>query len=150
MISSPVGARYVGRLEERTFLRELFGDIHRHGAAAIVEGEAGAGKTRLLQEFRGETIGAAWIVAQPLQSATEPYAPFYLAISALDRRDSATAEVLAVLAPDAQVPTSRRYAIVRAWLRGLAGKSAVVLAFEDAQWADAASLELLRFLIQET
>ncbi|HLI96041.1 MAG TPA: AAA family ATPase [Candidatus Baltobacteraceae bacterium] len=149
MISSPVGARYVGRLEERAFLREVFAGLRQGGAAVLVEGEAGSGKTRLLQELRTETSAATWIVAQPLQSASEPYAPFYLAISALNRRDAATGEVLAALAPDVQIPTSRRFALMRAWLRACADRASVILAFEDAQWADSASLDLLRFLIQD-
>jgi len=55
MISSPIGSsRYIGRDEERRFLRQLFDRVKSSGSSesVLIEGEAGSGKTRLLRELQ--------------------------------------------------------------------------------------------------
>jgi predicted ATPase len=105
------------------------------GSTVLVSGEAGIGKTSLLQEF----ADGAWPTARVLVGACEdlltprPLGPF---------RDMARdAGGLAGLAGD------DRDAFLDALLAemGFTQRPAVVIV-EDAHWADAASLDIIRYL----
>jgi len=108
---------------------------HGRGSTVLVSGEAGIGKTSLLQEF----AEGAWPTARVLVGACEdlltprPLGPF---------RDMARdAGGLAGLAGD------DRDAFLDALLAEMAftQRPAVVIV-EDAHWADAASLDIIRYL----
>ena len=164
---------FVGRSVELETLRSLLprapGEGHR---TVLLGGEPGSGKSRLVREFAG---GAAADGALVLYGACDavvrsPYGPF---VEALDHlaRVTEPAELGAALGPGggeltrllpdlpARVagleppveadPDTERHRLHTAFTNLLAGVSRqrpVVLVLEDAHWADAPTLLLLRHL----
>jgi DNA-binding SARP family transcriptional activator len=162
----------VGRARELERLQDGYAKIANSGRLMIVQGEAGIGKTRLVQEFiaqvraRGAHIMVARCYAEQRLLA---YAPFVEALrAALSENDNATraaalpaavrtdaARLLPALAPDAgrtlEVPGSqaRFFDAVTALVFALTRNQVPgVLCIDDAQWLDDASLELLAFFIR--
>ena len=153
--------RFVGRHEE---IEQLRGAYTRaagaRGGALLIAGDAGIGKTRLLQEWN------SWLTAQHatigsgecLDYAQAPYAPFVdAARSLLRKRPEALRNALAVrsilsaLIPellDAARPTARatsKRQLFDAYVEMLsifATPGPVVVAIEDLHWADSDSLDL--------
>lgn len=133
----------VGREEELALLRRLWGQAREgDGQAALLLGEAGLGKSRLVQGLAElvEQDGGASALYQcsPLHSST-PLWP-------MRRRH----EALIDLPADQSTPEARRalvlQALVDALLTGARAKPLLVL-FEDAHWIDPTTLELLRRLL---
>jgi len=119
-------------------LEQCFGHVAREGSGllALVSGEAGAGKTALLHEFRVrvEDRGRALQgFCEPLL-APRPLGPF------LDLADAVGGE-LSELAGAGAKP----HAIATALLRELGdGERPSLVVLEDLQWADEATLDVLR------
>ena len=159
MISSPlVAPRLVGRDDECAFLMRRLDDVLHRGVASLtlVEGEAGMGKTRLLAEVRrrANELHALTLSANALEHVPEPYAPFALAVArAAESAPAALAAELravgAALDPDVALPKVKRLRAVAAALRNVMRERAVAIFFEDAHWADRASLDLLGFFAVE-
>ncbi|WP_263165359.1 helix-turn-helix transcriptional regulator [Streptomyces sp. SCSIO ZS0520] len=164
---SPV---FVGREEELGTLREA---LARAGAgepqALLLGGEAGVGKSRLLEEFGAEVreAGAEFAVGGCVEIGAEglPFAPFSTALRALRRRLPAefTAAVagqeaeLARLLPElGESPggryeedgTARLFELTLRLLERLAAERTLVLALEDLHWADASTRHLLAYLFR--
>jgi DNA-binding SARP family transcriptional activator len=134
------------------------------GQLVLVEGEPGAGKTRLLAEVavRADAQGCLVLYGRCDEDASVPYQPFVTALEPplrTARPDlGSLAADLAVLFPDlggevaapptpALDPESRRYRLFEAInrvLSELARERTVVLLVDDLQWADGAVLALLR------
>ena len=172
-VSSPA---FVGRAAELDGLaRALEAASTSRAATCLIAGEAGIGKTRLVDEFgnRARAAGAQVLVGGCLQLGETglPYAPFVAALrpllQALDSDDldqllgPGRAE-LAQLLPDigtkhrreradASLDPSparaRLFEVVLSFLRRLGGEHPVVLVLEDIHWADASTRDLMRFLI---
>lgn len=142
----------------------------------LLVGEAGIGKTRVLDEFldraQREDVLVLAGACLPLESATLPYAPI---VDALHELVHATppaeldallgpargdlARLLPELAADAPPvpdgsPATEREARPRffehllGFLERAAASRPIVLALEDVHWADVASRDLLRFLVR--
>jgi predicted ATPase len=129
--------RLLERGEELAAL-ERAGDaaLHGHGEFVLVCGEAGIGKTSLLQALRGRLDeGLAFFVGacEPL-SVPIPLAPLRELAAA------AGAQGLAELDGD------ERLALANALLNTLSATSPAVVVVEDAHWADPATLDVLRLL----
>jgi DNA-binding CsgD family transcriptional regulator/tetratricopeptide (TPR) repeat protein len=161
----------VGRDEELGLLLEL-GRRASEGAggAALVLGEAGIGKSRLVSEFARITReqGALVLVGEcvDLAEAELPYAPIVGALRAVVRERSdpelnklfggARGELARLLPelgdPDPGVPGSvgqtRLFELVLGVLSRLGQERPVALVIEDVHWADSASLDLLAFLVR--
>lgn len=73
---------------------------------------------------------------------TPPYGPWIEALAGIARGDGVTAPLDRAEGSAESQPTL--FAAVRAQLKGLAARQAVVLLLEDLHWADPASLDLLR------
>ncbi len=172
---SPV---FVGRLGELGTLDEAFARADGAGTggepqALLLGGEAGVGKTRLVEEFgeaarrRGAVValgGCVEIGADGL-----PFAPFSTALRALRRmlpEELAAAaagqeEELARLLPElgeTAAPTNggrhdeesmaRLFELTARLLERLAARHTVVLVLEDLHWADASTRHLIAYLFR--
>lgn len=166
-------ARFVGREQELTRLTELL-DQAADGrpSFALVAGEAGIGKTRLVRELaqRASARGADVLVGScvDLPDDVLPYAPFVEVLSDLLRRDGAgsllilagptgneLSRLLPVLGAGASAEPStgsaaRLLLAVESVLEGLAASRPVLLVVEDVQWADAPTRDLLVLLAHQT
>lgn len=149
MISKPFySEEFIGRREELACLQEeLRSTCESRARLVIVEGEAGIGKTRLLSEFM-RTIESTVTAVEGRCSeyVRAPYLPFTEIVESLDPRSR-----LAALKPREQgSPSEEKWAYFSAVVEVLRAQTArrpLVIAIEDAQWADSASIDLLRFLL---
>ncbi|HEX4018066.1 MAG TPA: AAA family ATPase [Frankiaceae bacterium] len=170
---SPQARSLVGRAEEFDRLLRLVGlagDGPGQGAAVLLAGDAGVGKTRILTELAGQARAAGWhvLVGHCLDFAGDslPYVPFTEVFGRL-ARDTPTlsdtllndAPALARLLPGKRLITAsddgdrqgahtreELFEAVHGALR-LASRSApVLLLIEDVHWADPSTRDLLRFL----
>jgi len=168
---SPV---FVGRADELDTLNDA---LARAAAgepqALLLGGEAGVGKTRLVEEFATNACRRGAVVA--LGGCVEigadglPFAPFSTALRALRRElpaelSAAAAgqeEELARLLPElAETPTAHRasrgdeegmarlFELTARLLERVAADRTVVVALEDLHWADASTRHLLAYLFR--
>ena len=163
--------RLLGRDHELELLLELArraGD--GDGGAALVVGEAGIGKSRLVNEFarRARENGVLVLVGEcvDLAEAELPYAPIVGALRAVVRERSepglakifgAARSELARLLPElgdpgpsvqGSVGQTRLFELVLGVLSRLSQERPVALVIEDVHWADSASLDLVAFLVR--
>ncbi len=154
----------VGREDELARLTEAL-DRARGGEAraVLVAGDAGVGKTRMLDEVAGRAAAAGTTVLTghcvDLGDVGLPYLPFteILGVLAADERFAPVlaahpvAERLLGGGPedDAGAPRSRLLLFegVAALLTDLADAAPLLLVLEDLHWADQSSRDLLRFLL---
>ncbi|NRQ39940.1 AAA family ATPase [Nonomuraea sp. NN258] len=163
-----VSPRFIGRARELGALGEALSSV-RSGASStvLVGGEAGVGKTRLINEFIGRADDALVLVGGCLELGTEglPFAPFTAVLRGLVRelgRDGVAALVpggttraLARLLPEFGEPDNdgpearaRLFEQVLGVLERLADDRPVLLVVEDAHWADRSTRDLLSFLVR--
>lgn len=164
---SPV---FVGRSDELDVLNDA---LSRAAAgepqALLVGGEAGVGKTRLVEEFAATAGrgGAVVAVGGCVEIGADglPFAPFSSALRALRRAlpdEFAVAaagqeDELARLLPECGQSTvgrhdeegmARLFELVARLLERVAADRTVVLALEDLHWADASTRHLLSYLLR--
>lgn len=165
---SPV---FVGRADELGVLQDtLAGATRGEPQALLVGGEAGVGKTRLIEEFAAAAARADAAVA--LGGCVEigaeglPFAPFSSALRALRRllpEEFAEAaagqeEELARLLPELgearrgprgdEAGMARLFELTARLLERVAARRTVVLVLEDLHWADASTRNLLAYLLR--
>src|SRR5438067_7106847 len=168
---------FVGRSRELAALRALMPRAEAEsGRAALLSGEPGSGKSRLLRELAHEVAADGAIVLHGGCDAVvaAPYRPFVEAFDHLVRNaDPAElredlgpvggeltrmlpdleARVGALPAPtvaDADAERHRLHTAVADLLAGVARRSPVLLVLEDLHWADAPTLLLLRHLVRSS
>jgi DNA-binding CsgD family transcriptional regulator len=165
--SSPV---LIGRVEQMAALEDAFTSVRQGGPAAVLlGGEAGVGKSRLVDEFtaRARRAGARVLTGGCMQLGVDglPFAPFTAMLRDLVHEMGADAfgamlpgratRELARLLPELGVPDlddtgqarARLFEEMLGVLEQLGRRSPVVLVIEDAHWADRSSRDLLTFLI---
>ncbi|MEU6220704.1 AAA family ATPase [Streptomyces sp. NPDC047022] len=165
---SPV---FVGRAEELGVLHDALARAATgEPQALLVAGEAGVGKTRLIEEFTAAATGAGAVVA--LGGCVEigceglPFAPFSTALRALRRQfpeelaeaAAGQEEELARLLPelgetrrghrDDEEGMARLFELTARLLERIAALRTVVLILEDLHWADASTRHLLAYLVR--
>ena len=132
----------------------------------LVAGEAGVGKTRLVDELAGWARNSGYQVlvggCVSLSADVAPFAPIIEALRPL-LREGSEPELGAILgagahgrAPTASDSTgisqdsahSRTLELLLGVLGRLAARAPVVLVVEDIQWADRSSLDVLAFLVR--
>lgn len=136
--------------------------------AVVIGGEAGIGKTRLLDEFRAEAADSALVLtgkSVDLGTDGAPYAPFTgilrqlvdaIGIEAVLEAAGPGSGVLSVLLPELSavegVPprtgVERLYELITVLFENVSSARPVVVIVEDIHWADTATLELVRFVIR--
>ncbi|TML22714.1 MAG: LuxR family transcriptional regulator [Actinobacteria bacterium] len=128
----------VGRDDELRHLRQLVASARPR--VAMVSGEPGIGKSRLIQELlAGLPAGTAVLVGQ-----AEPGSlgrPYELLLDALDGAADAQPELLAGLTDPGRSAVERMHAGLALVARLIRGRPAVVV-FEDLHWADSESAAL--------
>jgi DNA-binding CsgD family transcriptional regulator/tetratricopeptide (TPR) repeat protein len=168
---------FVGRSQELTKLGTLLPRAEGEGRrVALLSGEPGAGKSRLVREFAGSAVEDGALVLYGACDAVvrTPYGPFVEVLDRLTRAVDAT-ELRAVLGtgggeltrllPDlpARVgelpslvdadPDTERHRLHTAFadlLSGVSRERVVLLVLEDCHWADTPTLLLLRHLARST
>ena len=166
-----VSPAFVGREAELSTLADAC-ERARGGTpgAVLVGGEAGGGKTRLIDEFAERVRGDVLVLAGgclELSKAGFPYAPFTAALRQLVR-EAGAAEIAALMPRDGardlarllpefgEPPADRDPDSARArlfeqmlvLLERLAERRPLVLVIEDAHWADRSTRDLLVFLLR--
>ena len=155
---------FVGRQYELARLRAAFArSAAGEPQTVLVGGEAGIGKTRLVEEFcsRLDAVVAVGACIELGSGDGVPFAPFVAALRSLDGRglidrESWEGRELARILPELGEAPARRqeddYASVRlfeavqaALLKASAGRPLVLVA-DDLHWADRASRELFGYL----
>ncbi|MEU4623027.1 AAA family ATPase [Actinoplanes sp. NPDC023801] len=130
-------------------------------AALLVGGEAGVGKTRLVEEFC-RTADARILLGQCLELGEEglPFAPFAAALRELSRHEGRAVfggreAEFARLLPELGLPPdhgeTRRghlFELVGSLFARLAEDRPVVLVVEDLHWADRSTRDLIAFLVR--
>jgi ATP/maltotriose-dependent transcriptional regulator MalT len=134
---------FVGRAGELGELeRALDATRAGTGAAVLVAGEAGIGKTRLTSELARRARGAGFEVlvghSIDLVGTELPYQPFAEALRPLGEPWQADRQ-----APGSQL---RVFEETLARLTGCAASAPVLLVLEDLHWADTSTLDLVVFL----
>ncbi len=146
-------APLVGRASELAALRSQFDRARAgHGGLVLVAGEAGVGKTtlvsRIAQEAAGE--GALVLIGRGYDlTETPPYGPWgelLRSISDSHRPVPSTPFDGSTAGISSQDDLFGR---VRETLRALASEHCLVLVLDDLQWADEASVELLRVVARD-
>lgn len=152
---------FVGRSEPLDRLRSV---VNRGHGIAIVEGELGVGKTRLVEELLRELRPSKTrvLLAQAHRSETTvAYAPIQTVLEGMFEPAGPTGELapsvtreVARLVPSLGEPGPADPSDIAARVRFLdavsqvigAGVERVVLCVDDLQWLDAASLELIGYM----
>ncbi|HEX6248560.1 MAG TPA: AAA family ATPase [Nocardioidaceae bacterium] len=163
-----------GRQDALARLDELFDDVvaNRRTGLALVEGEAGIGKTRTVREYGGgaRASGADVLTGGcvDLEAEALPYAPLVEVLGDLVRREGTsyvaslagpTADELARLVPAlrpgesaaASTPASasRLFQALCSVLDRLAAARPLVLVIEDVHWADPSTRDLVTLLVHQ-
>lgn len=167
----------VGRSHELGVLKQAYDDIRTVGHLMLLEGEAGIGKTRLAEEFlaNAQSKGAYVISARCYEGETQfAFGPIAaglrttLALESAEQRlkdiplpwISEAARLLpelntyrndlsALLPLDSPGAQSRFFEGLKQILYALCkGEQPGILFFDDIQWADSATLDLLNYLVR--
>ena len=167
---------FAGRARELAQLRALLPRAVGEGRrAALVAGEPGSGKSRLVRELAAELAneGATVLYGDCDAVVGSPYAPFATALADLVRGGSVTPAVLGALgasradlgrlvpelgppparaarpsSSDADAERLRLHTAVTELLVAVSGDTPVLLILEDLHWADASTLLLVRHLVR--
>lgn len=170
VLERPVQLPFVGRAAELTWFREHLASPARAGPLLLLVGEAGMGKTRLLQEVLAG-LDSSWLILRGTCQEVEQLHPYHAVVEAL-RGGLAQEEVrrlnlpvpwsaqLVHLVPDlfpasAAAPESTTLqplvlaeALVSMFRQLARPRRSLLLVLDDLHWADTATLALLGHLVR--
>jgi DNA-binding CsgD family transcriptional regulator len=155
----------VGRVADLAALRDALKRTRSaEPSTVLVGGEAGVGKTRLVEEFcrSAAAEGAHVLTGQCLELGEEglPFAPFASALrklvnveglEVLEGRERDFARLLPELGLPAEAGEARRgylFELVAALFARLSERQPLVLVLEDLHWADTSTRDLIGFLVR--
>jgi diguanylate cyclase (GGDEF)-like protein len=173
-----LSAPFVGRTDELAQMTSYLKSIraNKPGAALVVSGPAGMGKTRLVEEFRFavQMENLPFVVGASFENGTAPYGPFVELLRGLlpvfreqlpemvTRHAPIVGKLLpewarvagvTELAPDLDPPSKEKMRLqstLSDLMAALALRVPLVLVLEDWQWADPLSVELLVYVLRNT
>jgi DNA-binding CsgD family transcriptional regulator/tetratricopeptide (TPR) repeat protein len=154
---------FVGREDELVAVEaSLRAAVQGRGTLVVLSGEAGAGKTRILERALRTARASKFAVAAAAnyEHARTPFGPFVEVLRGLAAQipdvvpanagDRAAYERFAGLTTTdgeaAPLDKRRMFVLVAEGLERAAVRAPLALAFDDAQWSDPETLELLHFL----
>ena len=157
-------APFVGREKERAVLRRLLDSAQLKSGKRVllITGEPGIGKSTLLADLAKQTVSIRGTVLSGSSyeaEARRPYGPWTDAIRALhpsligDVLRARLAPLLTGLTPEDETPGGRERlfgAVVELLAARLHSAPPVLLQFDDVQWCDEASAELLHYVVRMT
>jgi len=165
----PTSPVFIGREAETAALAAAYrGALSEAAGFAVVAGEAGIGKSRLVREFTTGLYGARRVTGECLELGADqlPFAPFLAVVRRL-RRDLGVEAMREFLPPgelslarwlpdlgpatldlDPLQGRSRLFEELLTLLERLAADRPLVVVLEDLHWADPASVDLLAFLVR--
>ena len=153
----------VGREADLAALRDAMKRTRNaEPSAVLVGGEAGVGKTRLVEEFCRSIGEAAHVLTGHCLELGEeglPYAPFAAALrelvhragpEVLEGREREFARLLPELGPagDGDTRRGQLFELVAALFARLSDERPLVLVIEDLHWADRSTRDLIAFLLR--
>jgi DNA-binding CsgD family transcriptional regulator/tetratricopeptide (TPR) repeat protein len=139
----------VGRDAELASLEAILAEVVTgSGRVALVGGDAGIGKSRLLDAFlaRARASGARTVVGYCAEAeARRPFGPFIDLLRGVRElpRPMQTESDLALADPNVRYRALRSFASA---VEDVASDEPLVVAVDDLQWADEATLELFAYL----
>lgn len=173
-VSSTFYLPFIGRAREMQILQTSWHKTYSsHGGLALISGEAGIGKTRLVSEFafmveshggrvlRGATLPSELVPYQSVIIALRSALPMLTAIAMTPIRLAALSLILPELIArrvshgesplplprlDAEQERERLFDALAYCLESLARPRPLLLILEDMQWAGSATLALLEYL----
>ncbi len=163
--AEPRATRIAGRLAEQDLLGEVVrGASQNQPAAALVHGEAGVGKTRLVSEVCAQAardgFTVLWGRCVRFGAASSPYLPLVSALEGwlsecdpAERRElleefPGLAGLLPYLGGGGTTHAAGRLLLlVNTVIARIAARRPTVLVVDDLQWADVTSLDVLAYLL---
>lgn len=147
-ISSP---ELIGRAAELSSLGAALDDARAgQGRVVLVEGDAGLGKTRLVEHFTGQASGVRVLAGGGIPLAADvPYAPMIEVFRALAALYPPARDGLLPRGQPAGAGApgpARLLSLAAEALRAVAGQVPVVVVVEDLHWADASTRDLVSYL----
>jgi ABC-type oligopeptide transport system substrate-binding subunit/DNA-binding SARP family transcriptional activator len=164
----------VGRESEMAFLQACYKEARAgHGSLVLVHGEAGVGKTRLVEELadhlRWQGVRVLWgrcyeferivpyqPIGEALQAALSTIAPSDLTsfpswvLGELARLVPELSETLPGIHPSSTVPLDQEqtylFAGVARFLASLSAEGVLVLILDDLHWANESTLQMVHYL----
>jgi hypothetical protein len=144
----------VGRTAELEQIERLLGDARAgQGGALVLRGEAGIGKTALLEQAASRAEGISILRALGVEAEAElPYSalhevlrPILHLVDELPEPQTVALKAAFALAPTERVDRFSIYMATLSLLAAAAYEEAVLCLVDDAQWLDQASAEALAF-----
>jgi DNA-binding CsgD family transcriptional regulator len=150
----------VGRTEERAVLDRFMGDALAEPRVLLIEGEAGIGKSTLLDDLLDTAAQRGTVVLACRPSHSEMDLSYVglielfigLADGVIEALPGPQAKVIRMILrreePDGQFDRLSLYLAVAATVRSLAALGPVLITVDDAQWLDHASARTLVFVVR--
>ncbi|WP_440770939.1 ATP-binding protein [Natronorubrum sp. DTA28] len=154
-LESALEPAFVGRDSERDRLTTLLeGARDGQSSVALIAGEPGIGKTALIERLCADAsdLGFETAIGRCRRDGGGPYHPFRDAFD--DRADAEPLPFVDSPSPPVRDDTTYDarleavYDRTAAWLEDRAADRPLVLAIDDLQWADTATVELLTHLVE--
>ena len=144
----PSRSPLIGRSLELQRIDRLYrGAADGNGTFVLMWGEAGVGKTRLLEECasRSAAEGARVVRTACFEDLCPPFTPWREAFAALGVADPFGSAGAVETRASAELERYRSFVAAAEVLGDAANAAAILITIDDLQWADFATLEFLAF-----
>lgn len=139
---------FAGREAEISELRRFLEDaVHGTAGMMLVTGEAGVGKTSLVEHALAEFVDQMMVLAGgclPLTSMSVPFLPLRSALRDLDASRTCVAPTPTF---ESGGSTESVLVLLDAWLDAQCSEQPVAFFVDDLQWADQSTLDAIMYLV---